>query len=448
MRRRRIKTDFKAALAGRLRAEEEARRHPDAAEPRRRRRRPSAMRRSRSPPTTPSRRITTIRWRCTPRPSSGKATADHRLRQDAGVAERPGLSRRVFGLSKDKVPCRNSLCRRRLRLRPAAAVPRLSWRRMAALDLKRSVRVTMTRAADVQPCPPAASCSRPLARRQRGRRACRPSSTVRPPRPRSYEDYMENIVNWGLMAYRCANAAGDYTLVALDTPTPGDMRAPGAATGMTSFECAIDELAYAAEDRSAAVSPAELRRHRPMSEASPSPRRRCARPTSGRRARSAGASRPLEPRSHAEGHELIGWGVATGMWDAHVHEDLGPGHGSRPTAARGRDRGVRHRHRHLHDPHPGRRRNARHRRWTTSASGSATATCRPRRSRAARGRRPRPARPFSSPAGRSAKSCSTLPESSTDRRSATRRSTMCGSPTAQCSFADDEQSRMRASPRS
>lgn len=62
-----------------------------------------------------------------------------------------------------------------------------------------------------------------------------------------FENHMEDVVIWGMKNYACDNASGVYTVAPRDTYTPGDMRAPGAATGMTIFEMAIDEMAYAAE---------------------------------------------------------------------------------------------------------------------------------------------------------------------------------------------------------
>jgi xanthine dehydrogenase YagR molybdenum-binding subunit len=77
-----------------------------------------------------------------------------------------------------------------------------------------------------------------------------------------FENYMEVVCNWGLMNYACDNASGEYSLAPVDTYTPGDMRAPGAATGMTLFEIAMDELAYAAGvDRAPARQLFRPRRH-------------------------------------------------------------------------------------------------------------------------------------------------------------------------------------------
>lgn len=62
----------------------------------------------------------------------------------------------------------------------------------------------------------------------------------------AYEDYQESLVNWSGLLYHCDNVRLNYKLTKLDTCTPCDMRAPGAASGVNVFECAIDELAFAA----------------------------------------------------------------------------------------------------------------------------------------------------------------------------------------------------------
>lgn len=219
----------------------------------------------------------------------------------------------AFGLSKSKITVRNPFVGGAFGsgLRPQYHVYLAT---MAALHLKRSVRVTMTRQQMVSHVHrPELFQSVSLGANEAG--ALRAIINGATTATSSYEDYMENIVNWGLMAYRCPNAAGDYTLVALDTPTPGDMRAPGAASGLNVFECAIDELAYEAK-----IDPLLFRRLNytdvdPMSD----------KPFTSkalRQAYDAGAAafgwqgRPIEPRSMQDGHELTGWGMATGMWEA------------------------------------------------------------------------------------------------------------------------------------
>lgn len=130
-----------------------------------------------------------------------------------------------------------------------------------------------------------------------------------------YEDYQEAVVNWSGMMYHCDNAKLTYNLAKLNTATPCDMRAPGAAVGITAFECAIDELCheigidplrfreinFASKDENTGkmlTSKALLSCYREGAAAIGWDRRR---------------SRPGEAK---DGHELIGYGMATGMWDA------------------------------------------------------------------------------------------------------------------------------------
>lgn len=130
-----------------------------------------------------------------------------------------------------------------------------------------------------------------------------------------YEHYMETVVNWGAMVYRCENARLGSRIAAVDTATPCDMRAPGGATGMNLFEIAMDELAYAC-----AIDPLELRlrnyadRQQMSGKAYTSKNlRECYE----RGARKFGWERRSQaPRSMRDGHELIGWGMATGIWEA------------------------------------------------------------------------------------------------------------------------------------
>ena len=130
-----------------------------------------------------------------------------------------------------------------------------------------------------------------------------------------FEHYMEVICNWGLTAYACENASGAYTLAPIDTYTPGDMRAPGAATGMTLFEIAIDEMAYAAKVDPLAFrllnySDKDAMNDKPFTS-------KALREAFAEGAERFGWSqRSAAPRSMRDGSELVGWGVATGMWDA------------------------------------------------------------------------------------------------------------------------------------
>jgi xanthine dehydrogenase YagR molybdenum-binding subunit len=130
-----------------------------------------------------------------------------------------------------------------------------------------------------------------------------------------FESNMEDIVVWGMMNYACPNARGDYYVAPRDTYTSADMRAPGAATGMTLFEIALDEMAY-----KAGIDPLEMR----LKNYSDIDAMNGTEFTSKalREAYAEGAAafgwekRSPAPRSMREGRELVGWGVATGMWEA------------------------------------------------------------------------------------------------------------------------------------
>ncbi|WP_367161270.1 xanthine dehydrogenase family protein molybdopterin-binding subunit (plasmid) [Kozakia baliensis] len=130
-----------------------------------------------------------------------------------------------------------------------------------------------------------------------------------------FEHNMENIVPWGLINYKCPNATADYKVAPRDTYTSSDMRAPGAATGVNLFEMAIDEIAYACE-----MDPLAFRLHNysdidamhDMKLTSKALREALAEGAE----RFGWAQRSMAPRSMREGRELIGWGMATGIWDA------------------------------------------------------------------------------------------------------------------------------------
>jgi xanthine dehydrogenase YagR molybdenum-binding subunit len=130
-----------------------------------------------------------------------------------------------------------------------------------------------------------------------------------------YENFFRNDSGWSGQLYKSANAKNVHKLVPLDLATPCDMRAPGAATGVHGLECAMDELAVALK-----VDPVELRlryysdrdQHRDIPYTSKK-LRECYR----QGAEAFGwAKRNAEPRSMRDGSELVGWGMATGIWEA------------------------------------------------------------------------------------------------------------------------------------
>ena len=69
-----------------------------------------------------------------------------------------------------------------------------------------------------------------------------------------FENFQRSYVTWSGQLYKCDNVELVQKLVKLDHNTPCDMRAPGGAEGLFAIECAMDELAYAAN-----VDPLALR---------------------------------------------------------------------------------------------------------------------------------------------------------------------------------------------
>ncbi|HEX2653487.1 MAG TPA: xanthine dehydrogenase family protein molybdopterin-binding subunit [Xanthobacteraceae bacterium] len=130
-----------------------------------------------------------------------------------------------------------------------------------------------------------------------------------------YEDFFRNDTTWSSTLYRCDNAKYAHNLVRIDLCTPSDMRAPGAATGLYVLESAMDELAVALK-----LDPLELRyrTYTDFDQMSGLPfTSKKLRECYARGAEAFGWSRRNpEPRSMRDGSELVGWGMATGVWEA------------------------------------------------------------------------------------------------------------------------------------
>ena len=181
------------------------------------------------------------------------------------------------------------------------------------------------------------------------------------------------------------------------------MRAPGAATGVYALECAMDELAVALK-----LDPLELRLRcysdRDQNAGLPytsKQLRECYR--QGAEAFGWDKRNP-EPRSMRDGSELVGWGMATGVWEAlqmpiaarivltangHAEvscatSDIGTGTYTIMAQVAADMLGLP---------------------IDNVTSSSAIRRCRNRRSRAARGRPPRWRTPSRTPPTRSARSC-------------------------------------------
>jgi xanthine dehydrogenase YagR molybdenum-binding subunit len=219
----------------------------------------------------------------------------------------------VFGMPRDKVRVLSPYVGGAFGsgLRPQYELPLAV---LAARALKRSVRVTLTRqqmftlgyrSANIHELALGANSDGSLASFRHD--AVGMTS--------QFEDFQRDFVNWSSLLYRCANSELGQRLVKLDQNTPCDMRAPGGAEGAYAIECAMDELAYAAK-----IDPLELRlinysdkdqiEDRPYSSKQ---LRECYRQGAEK---FGWSNRNPQPRSMRDGNEAVGWGMATGIWEA------------------------------------------------------------------------------------------------------------------------------------
>jgi xanthine dehydrogenase YagR molybdenum-binding subunit len=130
-----------------------------------------------------------------------------------------------------------------------------------------------------------------------------------------FEDYQEPTAIWTGALYHCNDAAATAKLTQIDLFTPCDMRAPGGASSLYAIESAMDELSYAV-----GIDPLELRL-RNYSEWDQNDDKpytsKALKDCYYRGAERFGWSkRKPEPRSMREGRELVGYGMATGIWEA------------------------------------------------------------------------------------------------------------------------------------
>jgi xanthine dehydrogenase YagR molybdenum-binding subunit len=130
-----------------------------------------------------------------------------------------------------------------------------------------------------------------------------------------YEDFARNDTAWSGLLYQCANATYVHRLARLDLPTPCDMRAPGAATGVYALECAMDELAVALR-----LDPVKLRLQaysdRDQNRDIPYSSKKLRECYHRGMAAFGWNKRNPEPRAMRDGTDLVGWGMATGVWEA------------------------------------------------------------------------------------------------------------------------------------
>jgi xanthine dehydrogenase YagR molybdenum-binding subunit len=219
----------------------------------------------------------------------------------------------VFGLEPDQVRVLNPYVGGGFGsgLRPQYELPLAV---LAARALKRSVRVTLTRqqmfglgyrAGNIQ--------SLRLGAGRDGRLASFRHEFIG--MTSQFEEFQRSSVDWSSQLYQCANTELLQKLVKLDLNTPCDMRAPGGAEGLYAIECAMDELAYAVN-----VDPVDLRlvNYSDRDQMADKPYSSKQLRACYRRAaeRFGWSKRDARPRAMKDGNDLIGWGMANGIWEA------------------------------------------------------------------------------------------------------------------------------------
>lgn len=230
-----------------------------------------------------------------------------------GAQNTHGYVTSVFGLSKDNVRVVSPFVGGAFGagLRPQY---QLFLAVMAALELERSVRVTLTRDQMFT------FGYRPDTRQKLKIGADRDGTLQAISHDivagtSTFEDYQETVVDWSGLLYHCDNVALSHKLVQLDTATPIDMRAPGAPTGLFALETAMDELAAAA-----GIDPLELRlrnySEKDQNQDKPWSSKELRACYKAAAQRFGWSKRDPKPRSMRDGHELVGWGMASGIWEA------------------------------------------------------------------------------------------------------------------------------------
>ena len=130
-----------------------------------------------------------------------------------------------------------------------------------------------------------------------------------------FDEFVEPSALQTRMLYACPNVITTHKVVKIDAPTPTFMRAPGESSGTFAIESAMDELAYMAK-----LDPLELRLRNyavtdPQMAKSFSSKslKQCYEAA----AKKFGwAARKPAPRAMHDGHELVGYGMATATYPA------------------------------------------------------------------------------------------------------------------------------------
>lgn len=185
---------------------------------------------------------------------------------------------------------------------------------MASLDLKRNVRVTLDRHQMymIGHRPPTLQHTRFGADETGKVNAMYHKAVGETSR---FEDYVEIVVNWANMLYPAENTLLEHEIVPLDVYSPLDMRAPGGSTGMHAIEVTMDEIAYQLN-----IDPVELRLINYSEIDKSSDKEYSSKELKECYLKGAEQfgwnQRNPEPRSMKRGNKLVGYGMATGIWDA------------------------------------------------------------------------------------------------------------------------------------
>lgn len=130
-----------------------------------------------------------------------------------------------------------------------------------------------------------------------------------------YEDKIEEVVSWSHRLYPARNTLFEHKLAPLNVHTPLDMRAPGASTAMHAIECTMDELAYKLN-----IDPLDLRlinySENDPAEDKPFTSKELKQCYEKAAEKFGWRKRNPVPGSMKNGNRLIGYGMATGIWDA------------------------------------------------------------------------------------------------------------------------------------
>jgi xanthine dehydrogenase YagR molybdenum-binding subunit len=185
---------------------------------------------------------------------------------------------------------------------------------LAARELKRSVRVTLTRQQMFTFGHRPATWQRvAIGARTDGQLESLIHEAIA--ETSQFEDYSEPVVTWSDLLYRSDSVRTSHKVTKLDLCTPIDMRAPGAVWGVYAIECAMDELATRLR-----MNPIDLRlknyTNRDLSEDKPYSSKELRACYQQAADKFGWAKRNPQPRSMREGRSLIGWGMAGGIWEA------------------------------------------------------------------------------------------------------------------------------------